>query len=71
MIYIVETKGREDLDDIRKIKRLAIWCNDVNKSQDKYTYTSIYIKQEKWDDIKDGLKSFNDVIKIFIVKNNE
>jgi len=63
--FVVETKGREDLDDLRKIKRLVIWCNDVNKSQSKYTYTPIYIKQEKWDDIKDNLKSFDDVIKIF------
>ncbi len=69
--FIVETKGREDLDDIRKIKRLAIWCNDVNKSQDKYTYTPVYIKQEKWDEIKGNLKSFNDVLKIFKVKNDE
>lgn len=37
-IFIVETKGREDLDDIRKIKRLCLWCNDVNKNQDAYRY---------------------------------
>ena len=29
-VFIVETKGREDLDDIRKIRRLAQWCRDVN-----------------------------------------
>jgi len=63
--FVVETKGREDLDDLRKIERLVIWCNDVNKSQSKYTYTPVYVKQEKWDDIKDNLKSFDDVIKIF------
>jgi len=67
--YIVETKGREDLDDLRKIERLVIWCNDVNKSQSKYTYTPVYVKQEKWDDIKDNLKSFDDVIKIFLMEN--
>ena len=69
--YIVETKGREDLDDLRKIDRLIIWCNDVNKAQDKYTYTPIYVKQEKWDEIKNDLKSFGDVMKIFKVDNNE
>ncbi len=68
--FIVETKGREDLDDVRKIKRLAQWCNDVNKGQKKYTYTPIYIKQEKWDEIKNDLKSFADVIKIFKIGNN-
>ncbi len=69
--FIVETKGREDLDDIKKIERLAIWCDDVNNSQSNYTYNPIYAKQEKWDEIKDELKSFDDVIKIFKVKNNE
>ena len=65
--FIVETKGREDLDDIRKIKRLATWCNDINTAQKEYTYTPIYIKQEKWDDVKNDLKSFSDAIKIFKV----
>ena len=68
--YIVETKGREDLDDVRKIKRLVQWCNDVNKAQKKYTYTPAYVKQEKWDEIKDDLKSFDELIKIFKVENN-
>ena len=30
-IWIVETKGREDLDDPLKISRLKQWCDDVNK----------------------------------------
>lgn len=65
--FILETKGREDLDDIRKIKRLASWCKDTNAAQSQYTYTPIYVKQEKWDEIKKDMKSFNDVIKIFKV----
>ena len=66
--FIVETKGREDLDDVRKIKRLSIWCKDINTVQKDYTYTPIYIKQEKWETIKGELKSFADVCKIFEVK---
>jgi len=65
--FILETKGREDLDDVHKIKRLAIWCNDINSVQKEYTYTPIYLKQEKWEEVKNDLKSFNDVIKIFKV----
>ena len=65
--FILETKGREDLDDIRKIKRLIIWCNDVNAAQTEYRYTPVYVKQEKWDDIKKDFKSFNDVVNIFKV----
>ena len=66
--YILETKGREDLDDIRKIQRLAVWCKDINKAQSEYTYTPVYIKQEKWDDVKKDIKSFAEVCIIFEVK---
>ena len=66
--FILETKGREDLDDIRKIKRLATWCKDINTAQSEYTYTPVYVKQEKWEDVKNDLKSFADVCKIFDVK---
>lgn len=70
--YIVETKGREDLDDIRKIQRLFVWCYDINSSQKEYTYSPVYIKQEKWDDIKNDFKTFAEVVKIFTVtENNE
>lgn len=66
--YILETKGREDLDDIRKIKRLETWCKDINSVQSEYSYTPVYIKQEKWDEVKNDLKNFKDVCKIFEVK---
>ncbi len=66
--FIVETKGREELDDLRKIQRLATWCKDINSAQKNYTYTAIYVKQEKWEDVKNDLKSFKDVCSIFEVK---
>ncbi len=66
--FILETKGREDLDDVRKIQRLATWCNDINNAQKEYTYSPVYVKQEKWEDVKNGLKSFADVCTIFEVK---
>jgi type III restriction enzyme len=65
--YMVETKGREEVDDLRKIKRLYSWCNDVNSAQKDYTYTPVYVKQEKWEDIKNDLKSFNDITQLFNV----
>jgi type III restriction enzyme len=65
--YILETKGREDLDDLLKIKRLVTWCKDINNAQSKYTYTPVYVKQEKWDEVKQNLKSFQDLIEIFKV----
>lgn len=67
--YILETKGREDLDDLLKIKRLATWCKDINNAQSEYTYNPVYVKQEKWDDLKNNLKSFQDLISLFFVKD--
>jgi type III restriction enzyme len=67
--FIVETKGREDLDDVRKIKRLIQWCNDVNNAQNDYSYSPVYVKQEKWDTLKQDLKSFNDAVKLFLIDN--
>lgn len=63
--FILETKGREDLDDLRKIQRLIQWCADVNTAQQLYIYKPVYIKQEKWDDVKKDLKSFKDILEIF------
>lgn len=67
--YILETKGREDLDDLLKIKRLATWCKDINNVQSEYTYNPVYVKQEKWDDLKNNLKSFQDLTAVFFIKD--
>ena len=34
-VYVVETKGREDLDDPFKIERLRQWCEDANGRQER------------------------------------
>jgi len=39
-IYIVETKGREDLDVPLKMQRLRQWCEDVNGAQKDVRYGS-------------------------------
>lgn len=65
--FIIETKGREDADDRRKIRRLAVWCADVNAAQPEYTYTPLYIKQEDWEKYENNLKSFADCVKLFPV----
>lgn len=50
-IYIAETKGREDLDDPLKIKRLAQWCDDVNSMQYEVKYSYLYVKEEDYNKI--------------------
>ena len=49
IVYIVETKGREDLDDPLKIKRLVQWCEDANTRQKKIMYKMLYVRQEEWE----------------------
>ncbi|MBI4239119.1 MAG: DEAD/DEAH box helicase family protein [Deltaproteobacteria bacterium] len=62
-IWIVETKGREDLDDVEKIKRLAQWCDDLNKVQAKIRMGWLYIEQEAFE--KYTPKSFMSLIDLF------
>ncbi|MDO8658353.1 MAG: type III restriction endonuclease subunit R, partial [Candidatus Levybacteria bacterium] len=51
-VYIIETKGREDLDDQLKIDRLKQWCNDANERQNKIQYEMLYVKQEEFEKYK-------------------
>ncbi|MDD3608037.1 MAG: DEAD/DEAH box helicase family protein, partial [Candidatus Moranbacteria bacterium] len=62
-IYIVETKGREDLDDVEKIKRLYQWCDDINSVQNKVKFTALYVKQEDYE--KYTPKNFEELVKNF------
>ena len=61
--YVVETKGREDLDDVEKIKRLEQWCGDVNASQKNSTFKMLYIKQEGWEKQQQRPRNFQEVIR--------
>ena len=58
-VYVVETKGREDSDAIRKFDRLQEWCMDVNKVR----YEAMYIKQSKWNELKP--KTFEECTSLF------
>ncbi len=67
LIYLIEIKGREDLDDARKINRLKTWCVDVNKAQSEIKYIPLYVRQEEWEKYREGIKKFEDVVKLFKV----
>lgn len=62
-IFIIETKGHEDLDDPLKLKRLEQWCEDINKIQSKIKFNWLYIKQEDFD--KYNPKNFTDLKNTF------
>ena len=46
-IYIIETKGLEDLDVPQKIARLKQWCEDVNQVSD-IKFDFIFVDEEKF-----------------------
>lgn len=61
--WVVETKGREDLDDVEKIKRLGQWCVDVNENQKEAKYGMLYIKQEDWEAQQQKPRNFGEVVR--------
>jgi len=70
-IFIIETKGREDLDDIRKIKRLVVWCSDVNNEQNEVKYTPLYIEEDIWKRERTAIKTFEQLVKLFTIKKTK
>lgn len=52
-IWIVETKGREDLDDPLKWERLQQWCGDATTHDEAgRTFSPLFVRQEDWDQYK-------------------
>ena len=64
VIWIIETKGREDLDDPRKWERLQEWCKDATAQEKGKSYRALFVKQEKWDEYRP--KNFNELVKCAI-----
>lgn len=48
-IYIVETKGQEDLDASLKMQRLRQWCEDLNQAQADVEYDFVFVDEESFD----------------------
>ena len=64
-LYVVETKGREDLDVPLKMNRLKQWCKDVNEIPNaKQIWNFLYVPQGDFEDYVDSLKSFRDLAQI-------
>jgi type III restriction enzyme len=62
-IFIVETKGLEDLDVPLKIERLKQWCVDINKAQSEIKYDYVFVDEESFNRFKP--KSFEELIRNF------
>jgi type III restriction enzyme len=50
--YVIETKGREDLDVPLKMQRLRQWCEDINRVQTDAEYDFVYVDQESFEQYK-------------------
>ncbi len=53
-VFIVETKGQEDLDVPLKMQRLKQWCEDINKAQSNIEYDLVFVDQESFEKYRPG-----------------
>ena len=51
-IFIVETKGREEIDVPLKMQRLRQWCEDINRAQTDGEYDFAYVDEESFEKYK-------------------
>lgn len=62
-IFIIETKGQEDLDVPLKMKRLKQWCEDINHSQKEIAFDFVFVDEESFHKYKPT--SFDQLINTF------
>jgi type III restriction enzyme len=62
-IFIVETKGQEDVDVPLKMQRLRQWCEDINRVQRDVKYDFVYVDQEGFEKYKPA--SFSQLVDAF------
>ncbi len=67
-VFIIETKGREELDVPLKMARLKEWCRDVNQLQSESSYDFVYVDQPGFEQYKP--KSFRDLAESFTSYKN-
>ncbi len=63
-VFIIETKGLEDLDVPLKMERLKQWCVDINKAQSEIIYDYVFVNEEGFKNYKPT--SFNELIATFM-----
>jgi type III restriction enzyme len=62
-VFIVETKGQEDVDVEPKIARLRQWCEDINAVQANIRYDFVYVDEDSFK--KYAPKSFRQLAAAF------
>ena len=62
-IWLVETKGRVDLNDPGKWERLKQWCSDASALDGGKQYRALFVREEDWEKYKPH--SFQEAIGAF------
>ena len=62
-IFIVETKGLEDLDVPLKMERLKQWCVDINNAKPDIKYDYVFVDEESFQQYQP--KSFDELTRAF------
>jgi type III restriction enzyme len=62
-MFVVETKGQEDIDVPPKMQRLKQWCEDINRVQNDKKYDFVYVDQESFEKYKPT--SFRQLVDFF------
>ncbi|MBI1815340.1 MAG: DEAD/DEAH box helicase family protein [Deltaproteobacteria bacterium] len=64
-IWLIETKGREDLDDPLKWARLCQWCEDATAKEQTRRFRPLFVRQETWEQYRP--KTFEQLRAAFVV----
>ena len=67
-VFVIETKGREELDVPLKMARLKAWCRDVNQLQSVARYDFVYVDQPGFERYKP--RSLKDLVESFTSYKN-
>jgi type III restriction enzyme len=65
VIWIVETKGREDIEDARKWERLKLWCSDASEQDSPRQYRPLFVRQEDWEALLNPVRSLGEAAAAF------
>ena len=65
VIWIAETKGREDIEDARKIARLKQWCCDATAQDSPCQYRQLYVREEDWEKLLNPVRSVGEAATLF------
>lgn len=63
--WIIETKGREDIQDSRKWERLKLWCADASEQDAPRRYRPLFVRQEDWESLTNPLRTLEEAVGVF------